>query len=221
MEAKNDINKKLMVTVVILSIVVLGLIGYICCDKFLLKDNASELNTPNNKTQNTENVSYEVGESLTVKLNDNLSEKFFVIEASGTEKDTVKLLASKIVGESEFNDSAINSKLNQLSQTWKNVKSVRLITLDELISTKEVKIEKECRDSLFGAACEEMDYYYTKTGSWLVSSSEKYWTMTKDDNDNNYVYLVDGLTNEINVYLSSEKNGLKPVIEISKEYVSK
>ena len=255
MENKN--NKGLIVLIVILIIMVLGLGSYIVYDKVIANDK-----TINDSTNNSDNVSkdeasyksYNIGDKVTVKLNDSTEATFYVLKQSSETEQDVTLFAEKNIGTGAFNNdysegneykgSLIESKLNELTSSWTNVKEKRLITVDEIKSTglTETKNEDRCIDGGCPA-----DYTYVKENSFLLYPGkdfeknhlyEFYWTMTKVNNSeitgntNRYVYYVD-MSGSIDSHIVGYKPGgewnpdgtfftnfgIRPVIVISKEYV--
>lgn len=255
MENKN--NKGLIVLIVILIIMVLGLGSYIVYDKVIANDK-----TINDSTNNSDNVSkdeasyksYNIGDKVTVKLNDSTEATFYVLKQSSETEQDVTLFAEKNIGTGAFNNdysegneykgSLIESKLNELTSSWTNVKEKRLITVDEIKSTglTETKNEDRCIDGGCPA-----DYTYVKENSFLLYPGkdfeknhlyEFYWTMTKVNNSeitgntNRYVYYVH-MSGSIDSHIVGYKPGstenkdgtfftnfgIRPVIVISKEYV--
>lgn len=255
MENKN--NKGLIVLIVILIIMILGLGSYIVYDKVIANDK-----TINDSTNNSDNVSkdeasyksYNIGDKVTVKLNDSTEATFYVLKQSSETEQDVTLFAEKNIGTGAFNNdysegneykgSLIESKLNELTSSWTNVKEKRLITVDEIKSTglTETKNEDRCIDGGCPA-----DYTYVKENSFLLYPGkdfeknhlyEFYWTMTKVNNSeitgntNRYVYYVH-MSGSIDSHIVGYKPGgewnpdgnfftnfgIRPVIVISKEYV--
>lgn len=255
MENKN--NKGLIFLVVILIIMVLGLGGYIIYDKAIANDNTNSSSTNNNDNSSKEEASYNsynIGDKVTVKLNDSTEATFYVLKQSSKTDKEVTLFAEKNIGTGAFNNdysdgneykgSLIESKLNELTSSWANVKEKRLITVDEIKATglTETKNENRCIEGSCPA-----DYTYVKENTFLLYPGkdfetyhlyEFYWTMTKVDssdstgNTNRYVYFVH-MSGSIDPHIvgykpGSDENkdgkfftnfGIRPVIVISKEYV--
>lgn len=149
----------------------------------------------------------------------------------------------------EFKGSTIEKKLNELTASWTNVKEKRLITVEEIKNTglTETKTESHCLSGNcpqdYTYVKRDTFLIYKKpeaTNENDLSNYEFYWTMTKAESDGNvqydkgkYVYYVDllGLIDgHIVGYESGTEEsksggqeytyfGIRPVIEISKEYI--
>ena len=251
METENKNSKGLIILVVFLLIIILGLIGFIVYDKVIS-------NNDKNNSNNTKEVSYKsynTGDKVTVKLNDSEEATFYVLKQSSEKEETVNLIAEKNIGYTQFNNdysegnefkgSLIESKLNELTASWKNVKEKRLITVDEIKATGLTKEVTE--DRCIDGGCPEK-YTYINPDTFLLYPGETYdinhyfemfWTMTKVDssdshtgNTNHYVYLVD-MTGALEIHIvgyepggeydpsgsGAEAFGIKPVIVVSKDYI--
>lgn len=238
-------NKLFYITIVLVVCLVLtGFGAFYLGFKFGEKENDVDNKEVINKK--TEFKSYNVGDKVTVKLGKNLEENFYVLKNSNEGEEIVTLFAEKNIGNSAFNNdysegneykgSLIENKLNELTNTWTNVKVKRLITVDEIKATGLIETVVEDRGASFGIS-NPMEYTYINKNSFLLEPYENdtnkiYWTMTKvspsdlTGNTNNYVYFVDlsGCI-EINIvgYKDDQKSfenyGIRPVIEISKKYV--
>ena len=259
MEEEKKSNKRLYVVIAFLCLLVLGLVGYIIYDKSLNntqkvvntnnKDNKVDKETNDseeNENPKIEYNSYEIGDKVTVKLGDSNEATFYVLKQSSKNEEYVTLFAEKNIGtsafqedytdENEFEGSLIQSKLNELTADWTNVKEKRLITTEEIIATG-LTSKKQCGPS-------EKDVCDTiEENSWLLEKNgninNQYWTMSKAVEDdagsypnNRYVYIVtlDGsITGYIVGYKPGSKwnekgtfgnnMGIRPVIVIAKEYV--
>lgn len=247
MESEKKNGKRLIVALVILSILVLGLGGYIVYDKVISNDNtktntSNNSNSSNNTKEEISYNSYNIGDKVAVKLNDSTVLNFYVLKDSSKSDEFVTLFAEKNIGTSAFNTdytdgneykgSLIESKLNELTSSWTNVKEKRLITVDEINATG-LTTKEQCGPS-------ENDLCDTvNANSWLKYNDEFYWTMTKAESNGNvqydegrYIYYVDlsgSITGHIVGYKPGgewNKNGnffdnfgIGPVIEISKKYI--
>lgn len=185
---------------------------------------------------------YRVGEKVTVKLNNVLEQDFYVLKNSTEDDSTVLLFATKNIGYSaynnnftdghEFEGSLIQTKLNDLTNNWTNVKEKRLIKVEEILETGLIHEERESRCP--EGNCEAV-YTYVNEDSFLYNENEFYWTMTHEEdstNDKGYVYMV-SLGGSIEAHIvgytpGGEWNqdgnffqnfGIRPVIEIDKEYI--
>ena len=188
---------------------------------------------------------YKVGEKVTAKLNNVLEQEFYVLKDSTKDDSTVLLFATKNIGYSAFNNnftdgnefegSLIQTTLNDLTKNWTNVKEKRLIKVEEIVQTGLIHEEREnrCHDG----NCEAV-YTYVNQDSFFYNENEFYWTMTKvNDKEttgdtNRYVYLID-LSGCVETHIvgytpGGEWNqdgnffqnfGIRPVIEIDKEYI--
>ncbi len=255
MEEEKKNSKGLYAIIVILCLLVLGLGGYIVYDKILsntnkdVNTNDKDNNADKEKKDSQEDEStkkeynfYEIGDKVTVKLNDSNESTFYVLKQSSQNEEYVTLFAEKSFGtsafqedysdENEFEGSLIQSKLNELTSDWTNVKEKRLITVEEILATG-LTSKKQCGPSE-SDICDSI-----KENSWLLNDSEEYWTMSKavEDSvgsypDNRYVYIVT-LDGSITGYIVGYKPGsqwneqgnfgnnmgIRPVIVISKEYI--
>ncbi len=252
-------NGKLICIIIVLCLLVLGLGGYIAYDKLLNNrdDNTKEVDNSNNEKKGSdseENItykSYNIGDKVTVKLNDTTESTFYVLKESTESDEYVTLFAEKNIGNSAFNNdytdgndykgSLIESKLNELTSSWDNVKEKRLITVDELKATGLTETRNE--DRCIEGSC-PADYIYVKENTFLLhlredietnNINEFYWTMTKvsDDNTNRYVYYVH-MSGSVDSHIvgykpGSNENpegkmftyfGIRPVIVISKDFVN-
>lgn len=185
---------------------------------------------------------YKVGEKVTVKLNNVLEQDFYVLKNSTEDDSTILLFATKNIGYSaynnnftdghEFEGSLIQTKLNDLTNSWTNVKEKRLIKVEEILETELIHEERESRCP--EGNCEAV-YTYVNEDSFFYNENEFYWTMTHEEdstNDNGYVYMV-SLGGSIEAHIvgytpGGEWNqdgnffqnfGIRPVIEIDKEYI--
>lgn len=244
LESKKKGNSSIII-IVILSLLVLILGGYIVYEKLSPNNNSTPNNINTSKDNNEKEAkykSYNIGDKVTVKLNDSTESTFYVLKQSSETDENVTLFAEKNIGTSAFNTdytdgneykgSLIESKLNELTSTWTNVKEKRLITVDEINATG-LTTKEQCGPS-------ENDLCDTvKANSWLIYNDEFYWTMTKAESNGNvkydegrYIYYVDlggSITGHIVGYKPGgewNKNGnffdnfgIRPVIEISKKYI--
>lgn len=238
-------NKMFYITLVLVVCVVFAGIGcFYLGTKFGENSNNVDNKEVNNKK--TEFKSYNVGDKVTVKLGKNLEENFYVLKNSNEGEEIITLFAEKNIGNSAFNNdysegneykgSLIENKLNELTNTWTNVKVKRLITVDEIKATGLIETVVEDRGASFGIS-NPMEYTYINKNSFLLEPYENdtnkmYWTMTKvspsdlTDDTNNYVYLV-GISGCIEAHIVGYKDnqnafknyGIRPVIEISKDYI--
>lgn len=188
---------------------------------------------------------YKVGEKVTAKLNNVLEQEFYVLKNSTKDDSTVLLFATKNIGYSAFNNnytdgnefegSLIQTTLNDLTKNWTNVKEKRLIKVEEIVETGLIHEERESR--CHDGNCEAV-YTYVNQDSFFYNENEFYWTMTKvNDKEttgdtNRYVYLID-LSGCVETHIvgytpggewNKEGNffqnfGIRPVIEIDKEYI--
>lgn len=238
-------NKMFYITLVLVVCVVFAGIGcFYLGTKFGENSNNVDNKEVNNKK--TEYKNYSVGDKVTVKLGKNLEENFYVLKNSNEGEEIITLFAEKNIGNSAFNNdysegneykgSLIENKLNELTNTWTNVKVKRLITVDEIKATGLIETVVEDRGASFGIS-NPMEYTYINKNSFLLEPCENdtnkmYWTMTKvspsdlTDDTNNYVYLV-GISGCIEAHIVGYKDnqnafknyGIRPVIEISKDYI--
>lgn len=227
-----------VIIIAVLVVLVLVLAGLLLLGGGASKDNNNTSNNTNNVNNDTKYTSYNIGDQVTVKLNDSTEATFYVLKQSSETEEVVTLLADRNIGGgafnnnftdgNEYNGSLIQSNLNELTSSWTNVKVKRLITLDEIRGTG-LSTTEQCGPSESSYPCDKIN-----EESWLRHSDEGYWTMTKSENDsdNRYVYFVD-MMGDIRAQIvgyepGGDQNpdgtffqnyGIRPVIEISKNYV--
>ena len=246
-EKKSGNYKGLIVLIFLLIILVLGLGGYIVYDKMISSNsnNSKTNNTINNNSNDKEEVSYNsynIGDKVTVELNDSTGDTFYVLKQSTEKEEDVVLFAEKNIGTGAFNNdsadgndykgSLIESRLNELTSSWTNVKEKRLITVDEIIATG-LTSKKQCGPSE-NDLCDSIS-----EDSWLRYNGEMYWTSTKATDHGNYTYDegkyvlyvdLDGVISAVIVGIKPGSTGnldghaydyygIRPVIVISKKYV--
>ena len=195
--------------------------------------------------EETSYASYSIGEKVKVKLNNVVEKEFYVLIDSDENESTVTLFATENIGTSAFNNnytdgneyegSLVQTKLNELTSNWTNVKEKRLIKVEEIINTGLIHKERESRCP--DGNCEDV-YTYVNQDSFFYNEKEFYWTMTKvEDKEltgdtNHYVYFID-LGGCIETHIvgyepgsqwnqdgtSFQNFGIRPVIIIDKEHI--
>lgn len=183
------------------------------------------------KDEQTTIETYNIGDKLTINLADDLEKEFYVISQDG---EKLTLISTDIIGTTQYNnnykdgnefeDSLIETKLKELTSTWKNPSKIRLITIEELDNTGETEVIGSCEGE---TTCDEIETK-VKDNSW-ISLNEPYWTMSQvyknGANTNYYVYLVTTTikSNLVGALADSkwgtQEYGIRPVIEIDIKYV--
>lgn len=108
-------EKKLIMVIVVLSVLLLGSVGYICFDKFVLKDNDTKVKDNNKKDEDTDNtvndeergLTYDELNILKVKIdtyNDGFSNYYPIDDMSKIENNDLFLFA---VGEMRRNNNKV------------------------------------------------------------------------------------------------------------------
>ena len=228
-EKKNNIG--LIVFIVMAVIVVI-----FCCIKFVFVGKVDDQTV----VVDFDHKAYRIGDIVSVQLNDNLVSDFYVLVSSKEDEEFVTLFADKNINKelyeysdsqnNEFNGSFIESKLNELTSSWTNVKEKRLITVEEINGTGLIQTLTESRD---------IDGYYPRKFIYVMEDSflfnsdnnglnEHYWTMSKVDKEEegldlndgrSYVYYVSA-TGSIDVNnVLGNRSGIRPVIVVSKKYI--
>ncbi len=240
---KQNHNKIIIILLVIFIILSLALGGFILYDKMIKNDSSNANNIVSNEKNKIkkEYKAYKTGDKVTIKLNNTLQQTFYVLEDSSSIDKNITLFSEKNIGTGAFNEdysdgneysgSLIESKLKELTNTWENINSARLITIDEIKATGLTNKE-QCGPS------EDILCDTIVQDSWLLYQDEIYWTMTKATSDGNiqydegrYVYYISNgvIQGHIVGYkpgsewnkngTAFENFGIRPVIEISKEYI--
>lgn len=168
-------------------------------------------------------ASFDIGEEVSISLNDNTKEAFFVIEKSDANSKKIKAILKddSLVTNSSW---CGEEKLEQLN--WSNALKVRLITVDEVVNVLyELRNDSSKIPFIFG-------------------TNGAYWTNTKVDNDfaytiaksNGYalpsnvsnINKAEGLKTIKNDFIDTQAvktsikqlNKIRPVVEIDKKYVN-
>lgn len=156
MEENKKGNKVLVIAVVILSILVIALGGYICYDKVISNNNDEQ--TESNKNNNVEETNEDANKDNN-NINDNSANLDFDFnELSGTlhssvQKDSITTFISKCV---EKTTSA-----NEPPETEQNNTEVSNNTIDTIINKLKTakSIDKEITYSWFGCPPKSITYY--------------------------------------------------------------
>lgn len=173
--------------------------------------------------------SYNAGDKITVNVNASEKQEFYVIEASDSSSDKVVAVTASVIGEAmeygpgpdtsnPFEGSAIQTKLNELTSTWTNIISKRMLEINEVVPDADL--------TAFNLISFEEPSYLCN-----IEESTKYWVSTKSKKISSLIIVpyVWRLTAK-NCYLDSTivagydddsvpKAYLRPVITVSKEYV--
>lgn len=213
-----------LVFIILIGVIIVG--GYVLSDKLIEKDNGI--------IEDEVYKEYKTGDKVVVSVNDNLEKEFYVLKDSFSEDEMITLFADRNIGYSAFNNdgvdgnnynnSLIKSKLEEITKSWDNVLEKRLITIEEI---KETGLTTDVPSVMFDGST----VINTQVSGWLINGQELYWTMSKGELTDQYVYVVMNgmLQGHIVGYApGSQWNlngtffsnfGIRPVIVISKEYV--
>lgn len=186
-----------------------------------------------------EYFAYVVGDHIKVKLNDNEREFIVIADSSNRYKNVKAILADKTLRSGEvfawcsstdcankLNTSGpitLNNQLNNLN--WNNATSIRLLTLDEFVNV------------IYTLRNEPLSNI-----NWILGTSNSYWTSTEYGNSSAYIIpetysLPENISNNnpiegknliknnfdsisTNRVSITTEHDIRPVIEISKKYVS-
>ena len=122
-------------------------------------------------------------------------------------------------------NSLIKSKLEDITKSWDNVLEKRLITVEEI---KDTGLTTDVPAVMFDGST----VINTQVSSWLINEQELYWTMSKGELTEQYVYVVmNGMLQGhiVGYALGSQWNldgtffsnfGIRPVIEVDKSSFS-
>ena len=192
-----------------------------------------------NKYVDTSTAPYKalnIGDLVTVQLNEHLQRKFRVIQPSTGFEEFVTLLYDDVYDDplllksTEFNKSVtagnryesssirINNEVlteNTSSAKWVNVNTIRLITADEV-----GYIVASCPKNTANVA---NTINLASAPTWLTNMN--YWTMTDKITENEeqrgkMAWYVDGTHKVLTSSYVNQKFDLRPVIVVSKEYIA-
>ncbi len=180
---------------------------------------------------------FNIGDLVTIQLNESTQRKFRVIQPSSGYNEFVTLLYDDVYDNSlllsstefntsisdgnDYNNSSIKINTDVLaspssSTKWVNASRVRLITADEvgyIIATCPKNSSSVATSSISLASAP----------SWLVSGN--YWTMTgkvatSEEDRGKMAWYVNGNNKTLNFANVNEKYAIRPVIEVSKVYIT-
>lgn len=173
--------------------------------------------TPNYK-------SYNIGDIVTIQINNSLQRKFRVIKNSSGFSNSLVLLYDDVNLDittnfnnlshgNEYSGSYLESNYITLKNLWQNARVVRAPSADEI-----AYITNLCPQYR-----EVNSFNVSISGpAWVTSSS--YWTLSKkhytDSNEGKYVWFVNSLTKTLESRQIDHTigNSIRPVIEINKIY---
>lgn len=242
-------NNGLVVGVIILSLLVVGLMGFIFYDKLLSKSNNNETitnenkSTENNFNQNV-NKTFSKNDSVVVNVGNSILENFYVISDNGT---NLTLITQNILFEApfyeysgkdcippqqdgsedvsgcvvEYDKSTLKTKLMDYTKNWNNITNIRLLSIDE-VESNVYSVENRWATHHF------YSYNFEKFLLLGNNATGKFWLGSKVDNGNVYVEEIyqnddDKKTGKYQIRSGSgfvtEASGVRPVISISKEFV--
>lgn len=182
------------------------------------------LGTKNLKTGvATKYEKFNVGDKVKIQLNGTLQLYFNVIKESSEYNDTLILLLDHNLADSSFNTSTddgnkyagsiIESKLKNLTSTWNNADSIRLITAEEIgyLVYACPKYREEDAGNLNISSAKAFVY---STNYW--TSSEKLYSNSENGKRAWYVNKNSKILTDATV---NSSYGIRPVIEVNKAFV--
>ena len=171
--------------------------------------------------------SYNKGDKITVNVNDSDKLDFYVIENSGSESDKVTAIYESTLGDpitykpgtDGYEGSSVQKKLNELTNSWSNVISKRLLKADEVIpGITDVELKKLTVEKF-----EEPSYLFSVKEYWVsdcLIEDKAIYTFTVECFSEAVGFGVLGVAifDEYNEEEPSTAN-IRPVITVSKKYV--
>ena len=153
---------------------------------------------------------YNIGEEIYYDYNtgkicnpnsSNTCELFYVVSSNDTSNETnIDIIYSKLLEQKTSMDDILNSGIDTYLTNWK-YNSARLLNGEDLRNITNTNVE-----NLYGLEVPE----------WL-KAEEYYWLEEEDPTYNNYYYMIGFLPYVTHGY-SGLNNGIKPVININKDY---
>ncbi len=169
-----------------------------------------------NVYSNEKNTNYKFGDKVSVQLNNKENEIGNIIKDDGTE---VQILLETVSTYLEYND--LENHKDAKKQSWTNVDEVNLLNV-EYIFDKCLELFMNDTMDAYGCHMEEKDMFLTGTATYWVSGDKSHdlHCHAGDGSMNNCSWdVVQGRLALIDK--SYIKSGFRPVVTISKEYVSK
>ena len=171
--------------------------------------------------------SYNKGDKITVNVNDSDKLDFYVIENSGSDSDKVTAIYESTLGDpitykpgtDGYEGSSVQKKLNELTNSWSNVISKRLLKADEVIpGITDVELKKLTVEKF-----EEPSYLFSVKEYWVsdcLIEDKAIYTFTVECFSEAVGFGVLGVAifDEYNEEEPSTAN-IRPVITVSKKYV--
>lgn len=173
--------------------------------------------------------SYNAGDKITVNVNASEKQEFYVIEASDSSSDKVVAVTASVIGEAmeygpgpdtsnPFEGSAIQTKLNELTSTWTNIISKRMLEINEVVPDADLTVfDIKIFESSYLCNLENYSEYWVSTKSKNLSSSIYVPYVYQQSSQSCYLSTTivagEGLSGD------PPKAYLRPVITVSKEYV--
>lgn len=171
--------------------------------------------------------SYNKGDKITVNVNDSDKLDFYVIENSGSDSDKVTAIYESTLGDpitykpgtDGYEGSSVQKKLNELTNSWSNVISKRLLKADEVIpGITDVELKK-----LTAEKFEEPSYLFSVKEYWvsdcLIEDKTTYvFTVECFSEAAGFGVLAFAVSDEYQEEKPSTAN-IRPVITVSKKYV--
>ena len=219
-------SKKVLIIIVVLSILVLGLGGYIVYDKIISNQNIDSSNN-NNKTGIEQEIkqqetykSYKIGDSVNLLDSSNWN----VLESSTENDEFITLLSDDNVNKDKnikFKDASTyisttyrSNLITKLNATSNDIKETRLLTLEDISKLSGIEISKlTAGTSLENNVTPEFIYHRAT----ITSEIDEYDcpTMICGDIDDTHTdrpgRICEGT--QTNIF------PIRPVIKISKNYI--
>lgn len=158
-------------------------------------------------------TSYNAGDKITVKVNDNTNLDFYVMEDSDDENNTVKGLSYNFVDDNIYTFAEAETKINELKISWTGLKTLSIPDVQSLLG-QDVTLNDETSQSNFTSPT----WVSPVTSDW-----KQYWL--SDVPFQNYHAVISGLDTRLNSQFhvvakkDTEKNNIRVMVTVSKENV--
>lgn len=176
--------------------------------------------------------SYRVGEEISFDAGDGIIRTWNVLKEDSSSKSTVVLMLNENLGNPiAWNSTGENTNepitamnyLKEQTESWKNASNIRLITYDEIQSF--VILDDENYTSLptwlyqnTGCSVDPILSYNDCMDHWINSG---YWTSSGNSNSGNRANVVRYYGVPGDVAITDDSFGIRPVITVSKNMISK
>ena len=223
---KKKTSKGLIVSIILLTLLVVGLTGYIVYDKVLNSDKEEkneksyDLKDSEEKTEETMKFkSYEIGDKIVLTDSSNWN----VIEVSTEEDEFVTLLSMNNINDN--NSIAFKEATNYMNTTYKNnlitklgtssndIKEIRLLSVDDISKLSGISVKNLIPGTSLENGITPPYLYESET---ITSSIDKDCPIMICSMDPEYYDTNPG---RICIGTQTDKFPIRPVITISKEYI--